>query len=347
LGKLVLGKEESLISQVSDSDSRCLAASSSSLLKILNEAESMALSGRPILIMGETGVGKELLARFIHQSSGRHKFVPISLAQVRGDTAISELFGHSPGAFTGAMSRRAGAFLEAGNGTLFLDEITEVQDHIAAALLRAIEEKRVKPLGLDNEIEAPARIIAATNRPDKLRHDLFYRFTHRIMIPPLRERPDDIGAIARFIAFRDGFEISEKALTALKFISPWKGNARELEYVILQARNGSRSPVLGLKNLMEAMHSPMSCWEEHQGSGIREIRKTLGMSLREFAQVVGVPKSSLADMEKRGMSGKSDDVIRALCSYLENLPDAKATYPGARQGGSRVKEELQRFIEEE
>jgi DNA-binding NtrC family response regulator len=300
-----------------------------------------------VLITGETGVGKELLARFIHRSSGRRKFVPISLAQVRGDTAITELFGHVSGAFTGAMSRRSGAFVEAGDGTLFLDEITEVQEHVSAALLRAIEEKRIKPLGSDSEIEAPARVIAATNRPDKLRHDLFYRFTHRIDIPPLRERPDDIRAIARFLAFREGFEMSEKALTALQFISPWKGNARELEYLILQARNGSRAPVLGLNKLLEAMHSPKTAWEGHTSSGIREIRKFLDMSLREFSQVVGIPKSTLADMEKGRASWRSADVVKSVCSYLENLPDEQGPEPGAKPGAFRVREQFKRFIEEE
>ncbi len=218
LGRLIVGTEGSVVYQVSDSDPRCLALASLRSLATLREAEAVAGSDRPVLLIGESGVGKELVARFIHRSSGRKKFVAISMAQIRGDTAVSELFGHVKGAFTGAASRRLGAFLEAEDGTLFLDEISDLQPDAAGLLLRAIEERRIKPLGSDQETEVRARIVAATNQPEKLRHDLLHRFLHRIVIPPLRERREDIRAIAQFVGFREGFSITEKAIRALTFI---------------------------------------------------------------------------------------------------------------------------------
>jgi DNA-binding NtrC family response regulator len=348
LGRLIVGSEGSVVYQVAESDPRCLALASPGSLAILKEAEGIALSDRPVLLMGESGVGKELLARFIHRASGRQKFVAITMAQIRGDTAVSELFGHTKGAFTGATARRPGAFLEAGEGTLFLDEISEVRPDAAALLLRAIEERSVKPLGSDQEIAVRARILAATNRADDLRHDLFHRFFYRIVVPPLRERPEDIRAIAQFIGFRDGFAISEKALHALTFISPWKGNARELEYFLFHASRRAQGRMVGIQDVVATLGSSAgatlggeadACW-------VRAVRENLGLSLRDFSRVVDIPKSTLEDMEKGRTDGRKPEIVHRLAKHLESqLEGASAS----REGKSRVKmkDELKRFLAEE
>ncbi len=347
LGRLIVGSRDSEIFQVSESSSRCLALSSPVSLELLKQAEQAAHSDRPVLIVGDTGVGKELFARYIHRASGRRNFVAISMAQMHGETAISELFGHEQGAFTGATSRRSGAFLEAQNGTLFLDEISEMPGAASALLLRAIEEKRIKPLGADREIEAPARILAATNRPEQLRDDLFYRFMHRIVIPPLRDRKEDIRAISRFIAFKEGFDFSEKALLALQSISAWKGNARELEYFIFNTRSQAHKRCLGIHDVMRALVSPsrMSYASANGRSRVREVRQGLGLSLREFASSLGIPKSTLEDIEKGRSVARESEVIQRVTEYLERtlVTDSETS----KVPKTKVKEELKRFLEEE
>lgn len=348
LGRLILGEAGSVIFQVSEPDSRCLALSSPTSLENLREAKSVAQSDRPVLIIGNTGVGKELLARYIHLASGRKNFVAISMAQMRGETAVSELFGHVEGAFTGATSRRLGAFLEAGEGTLFLDEISEMPRAAAALLLRAIEEKRIKPLGSDRELEAPARVLAATNRPDMLREDLYYRFVHRITVPALKDREEDIRAIALFVAFKEGFEISEKALRALQVVSAWKGNARELEYVLFNAKSLAGKRCLGIHDVMRALSSPsrVSLGGEKDRSRIREIRERLGLSLRYFAQLLDIPKSTLEDIEKGKSPARQAEVLHQLTKYLEKTLTSRDGFQRV-QKSARMKEELRRFLAEE
>ncbi|HSF17693.1 MAG TPA: sigma 54-interacting transcriptional regulator [Vicinamibacteria bacterium] len=344
LGRVILREENSVVYELAEGNSMCLAYSSPRMMDVLRQAESIADSDRPVLILGETGVGKELVTRYIHEMSGREKFVAISMAQMRGDSAVSELFGHLKGAFTGAATRRLGAFLEAGEGTLFLDEISEMPEPVMALLLRAIETRRVKPLGSDQECAAPARIVAATNRPERLRKELFYRFVHRIEIPALRDRKSDIRAIARLIAFRESFDLTEKALVALETISSWDGNARELEYFLFQAASMAKNGVLGAKHVMRAFATSVQFENGANGtsSPVRGLRKALGLSIRELASVLEIPKSTLEDIEKRRNEAREREVLSKI---EESLSQFQAR--GSSSEGGAVSRQLRRFIEEE
>ena len=200
-----------------------------------------------VLIEGETGTGKELVARAIHSLSGRAgPFVPVNCGSISPDLLESELFGHTKGAFTSAHSSREGLFSYARDGTLFLDEISEMSLAMQAKLLRALEEKRVRPVGADREVPVNARVIAATNRQlaremDKgnFREDLFFRLNVlAIMVPPLREHCDDVPALASHFS---SLLASELGVAPIPFAHdditqmqayPWPGNVRELKNVI-------------------------------------------------------------------------------------------------------------------
>ena len=209
-----------------------------------------------VLIKGESGTGKELAARAIHDRSGRRgEFVPINCGAVSAELLESELFGHVKGAFTGAHQAREGLFGHAHGGTLFLDEIGEMPLGLQAKLLRVLEEKRVRPVGGNEQIAVDARIIAATNRDlaaevqaGRFREDLYYRLNVlEVHLPPLRERREDIPALAQFfvatLARELGVTPPELADADLAVLSAhrWPGNVRELRNLI------ERCLLLGLR----------------------------------------------------------------------------------------------------
>jgi transcriptional regulator with PAS, ATPase and Fis domain len=197
-----------------------------------------------VLVTGESGTGKELIARALHDRGGREgPFLAINCAAVPENLLESELFGHARGAFTDARSSRSGLFVEANGGTLFLDEIGDMPLGMQAKLLRALQERKVRPLGTTHEIPFDARIIAATNRDlevevtqGRFREDLFYRINVvRIDIPPLRARGNDILVLAQGflerLAERSNKPVSGIGrLVAERLINyNWPGNVRELE----------------------------------------------------------------------------------------------------------------------
>jgi two-component system response regulator AtoC len=203
--------------------------------------------------VGETGTGKELVARAVHKASPRRDslFVAVNCAAIPAEMMESELFGHERGAFTGAVKERVGKFELADGGTLFLDEITEMPIGLQAKLLRALQEGVIERLGSNRPINVDLRIVAATNRDPmqavqegKLREDLYYRLNvFRIELPPLRERENDIGLLARhFLAGRNQ-TLSEDALTILRSYD-WPGNVRELENVLQRAAIVSGEPLI-------------------------------------------------------------------------------------------------------
>jgi two-component system, NtrC family, nitrogen regulation response regulator NtrX len=199
----------------------------------------------PVLITGENGVGKELIAQAIHQLSERKTFVPMNSAAVPKELIESELFGHKKGAFTGAIADRVGKFQMADGGTLFLDEVGDMCPEMQAKLLRAIETKEVTAVGSSQVQKLDVRVIAATNQDlqtkiasGEFREDLFFRLRGvSIHISPLRERRDDIPILAEYFLDKcnEGKELkrrlSEQALDALKQ-ADWHGNVRELKYFI-------------------------------------------------------------------------------------------------------------------
>jgi transcriptional regulator with PAS, ATPase and Fis domain len=209
----------------------------------------VAVGRGPVLIEGESGVGKELAARAIHEESERAEgpFLAVNCAGVPDSLLESEFFGHVEGAFSGASGTRAGLFQEADGGTLLLDEIGEMSKELQAKLLRVLEDGRVRPVGSDRSQPVDVRVIAATNRDPgasdgSLRRDLFYRLaTFRISVPPLRAREGDIDLlVVRFIrrhAARLGREAPEPGPRFLGTLRshPFPGNVRELENVVERA----------------------------------------------------------------------------------------------------------------
>ncbi|CAN5499142.1 sigma-54 dependent transcriptional regulator [soil metagenome] len=208
----------------------------------------LAESPATVLLRGESGVGKELAARALHEdgpraSSGR--FVVLNCAAIPAELLESELFGHKKGSFTGANDDRIGKFEAADNGTLFLDEIGDMPLQLQAKLLRALQEGEIERIGENQVRRVKVRVVAATNQPletlvdvGKFRRDLFYRIAVvPVVLPPLRERREDIELLARTLLTRHGSpgaEVSPDALALLRH-HPWPGNVRELENLMLRA----------------------------------------------------------------------------------------------------------------
>ncbi len=221
-----------------------IVGSSAAMREVFERIHLVADTRSTVLVLGESGTGKEMVARAIHESSGRQAkpFVPVNCAAIPETLVESELFGHEKGAFTGASERRGGLFQAANGGTLFIDEIGELQLGLQSKLLRAIEYKKIMPVGSTKETEVDVRLIAATNKDlgeltkqAQFREDLYYRLkVVELRLPPLRERRDDIPLlIHHFIQQiaaenqRPGRGITPEALAALKAYD-WPGNVREI-----------------------------------------------------------------------------------------------------------------------
>jgi DNA-binding NtrC family response regulator len=228
-----------------------IVGESAAMRRLFDTIERVAHSDATVLITGESGVGKELVARALHRHGPRPSgpFVPINCAALPSSLLESELFGHAKGAFTDARSTRAGLFLQAHGGTLFLDEVTEMPLDMQSKLLRAIQERRVRPVGADGEIEFDARVVAATNRDlldaverGAFREDLYFRLAViEIDVPPLRARGADVLAIAHHLlvraAARTGKDVRGiEANAAHQLVRyRWPGNVRELANCIERA----------------------------------------------------------------------------------------------------------------
>lgn len=221
---------------------------SKSMLKIFELINRVSNVNTTVLIRGENGTGKELVARAIHaQSSRRSKpFVAINCGAIPENLMESEFFGHEKGAFTGADQRKIGKFQFASGGTLFLDEVAELPLNMQVKLLRVLQEKRINPVGSNRDFPVDVRIIAATNRDleammkeNLFRNDLFYRLNVMpVFLPPLRERVEDIPALVRHFVRsfnkKHGRQIEDLSVEALNHLKeyPWPGNIRELENAI-------------------------------------------------------------------------------------------------------------------
>ena len=239
---------------------RNVVAESALMQSVFETLRSVADLDTTVLIHGETGVGKELLARSVHFSGARRDrpFVAVNCAAIPADLFESELFGSRKGAFTGASEHRRGHFQMAHGGTLLLDEIGEMPLHLQSKLLRAIEEKKVTSVGADRPVDVDVRFIATTNKDlqgeverGAFRRDLFYRLSVMpVHVPPLRERPEDIPLLASHFLKEAGRRlkrpvkgIAPESVQALVRY-PWPGNVRELENVIERAVIVSRADVL-------------------------------------------------------------------------------------------------------
>jgi formate hydrogenlyase transcriptional activator len=226
----------------------------------LEQVETVAPTDSTVLILGETGTGKELIARAIHNLSSRRDrtLVKVNCAAIPTGLLESELFGHERGAFTGAIAQRVGRFELAQRGTLFLDEVGDIPLELQPKLLRVLQEQEFERLGSARTIRVNVRLVAATNvdlaqkvADNQFRSDLYYRLNvFPIVIPPLRERPEDIPLLVRYFAQKYGRRMKKPIdsipLKAMRALSeyPWPGNVRELENFIERAVILSRGPEL-------------------------------------------------------------------------------------------------------
>ena len=241
-----------------------VVGSSDAVRQMADMIGRVAQTDTNVMITGESGTGKELVARALHERSGRRgPFLAINCAAVPETLLESELFGYVRGAFTDARTNRAGLFVEANQGTLFLDEIGEMPLSMQAKLLRALQERRVRPIGASQEIAFDARIVTATNRDlegevaaKRFREDLFYRVNVvRIDVPALRKRGNDVLELAQFFlqraAQRSGKEIKsiDRTVTDVLMSYDWPGNVRELENCIERAVALARFDRLTLDDL--------------------------------------------------------------------------------------------------
>lgn len=287
------------------------------MLEILENVKKMALSDLPVLICGESGVGKELIARTVHDASKRMNgpFIPINCGAIPENMLESELFGHEKGAFTGAYTRKLGLLEIAHHGTIFLDEICELNATLQGKLLRAIETGTFFRVGGTREVEVNVKFVSSTNKDIKremeqghFRSDLYYRInTLTLTIPPLRERKEDIPLLVEHtIKTNPAFKNNRFDQEALKVLLeyPWPGNVRELQNVV------HRTLLLSKKEVIEPNDLP---------SDLNTTSKVSGLRLEDVERehILKVLK------EVRGHRGKAAEILgvdpktlyRKLISY--------------------------------
>ncbi len=302
-----------------------IVGSSTALKRVMRLAEVVAPTDATVLILGETGTGKELVARAIHRMSSRRDrpFITLNCAAIPTGLLESELFGYERGAFTGALSQKIGRFELAHLGTLFLDEVGDIPLDLQPKLLRALQEKAFERLGSTRTIPIDVRLLAATNRNltqmmgDKLfRSDLYYRLkVFPITIPPLRDHPEDIPLLARHFTKKYAAEMNRQienipSDTMRALVSwPWPGNVRELENfiersVILSRGPDLRAPLAEIRpDALEAA-SNATLEQVEREHIIRVLRETGGV-VSTAATHLGIPRTTLnAMMRKLGISRK-------------------------------------------
>lgn len=295
-----------------------LAGKSPAMQKIFTFIRKIADSGGNVLIEGETGTGKEMIARAIHSCSARkdRPFVPVNCASIPEGLLESELFGHVRGAFTDARNDKKGLFIEADGGTLLLDEIAEMPLTLQPKLLRALQERQIKPLGSNTYIPFDVRIISATNRnllkevrAGRFREDLYYRLNiFRIELPPLRRRREDIPVLVqeflrRYRRTDEPVEVSPEAMRALMDYH-WPGNIRELENVMERAVYLAEDGVVRLGDLPEEMLRAKDSnagfslpseksLDELEREYIEHVLKRCGGNKKRAAEILGVNRKTI------------------------------------------------------
>jgi len=307
-----------------------IIGSSPEMQKVFHMMSLVAGSNSTVLLLGETGTGKELIARAIHNASPRKGklMIKVNCAALPANLIESELFGHEKGAFTGAVDRRIGKFELANNGTLFLDEIGEMPLEMQVKLLRAIQEREIERVGGRMPIRVDVRIIAATNRrleeeieAGRFRSDLYYRLNvFPITLPPLRMRPDDIEPLANF--FLDRYNkntgrrvtsISAKVLEDFKSYA-WPGNVRELEHLI------ERSILLNEGNVLRSVELPGK-WK----GDVKESHPSLMQTERAF--IIETLKKCRGKISGAGGAAAVLEIpATTLHSKLKKLKISKADY---------------------
>jgi formate hydrogenlyase transcriptional activator len=339
-----------------------LIGSSARFRDLLNSVEMVGPVDSAVLIQGETGTGKEVIARAIHEASPRrrNRFVALNCAAIPGTLLESELFGYEKGAFTGAVAQTVGRFQAADHGTLFLDEIGDLPLELQPKLLRALQEKEIERLGGGRTLQVDVRVIAATNQDlgrmvqeRKFRADLYYRLNvFPMALPPLRERLEDIRELAEYFVEKFARQqgkvidtIPDDVIAALEQ-HDWPGNIRELQNVIERGvimTSGSvlsghttkhlvASPRLAVSNPLASVRTLADAERAHIAATLRETDGVIGGRNGAAAQL-GLPRTTLlARMQRLGISTasprrRSGQPASRFVRAIDELP-------------SRLKEEL-------
>ena len=307
IGRTVVRIDPAQRSAESDRPLDGLIGGSAAMLRLASSVRKIAALRLPVLLRGESGTGKDLVARAVHDESPRagKPFVAINAATISRELAESELFGHQRGAFTGAVRDRRGAFREASGGTLFLDEIASLSLDVQAKLLRVVEEGMVRPLGTETSVPVDVRLVVATCEPlermvkERLfRADLYERIAVCVVqVPALRERPEDIPALARHLLKTSELgarELSPGALGVLREQS-WSGNVRELRNVTVQAALRADGRVQA-EHVIEAIAERGPAKRRLEPDDAAKIFAEVGHNQSAAARRAGVPRSTMRDL---------------------------------------------------
>lgn len=294
-----------------------LVGHDSRMIEVYKLVGQLAASRVTVLIRGETGTGKELVARAIHHNSPDHAepFIPVNCSALPENLLESELFGHVKGAFTGAVAARRGRFALAGRGTVFLDEIGDTTPTFQSKLLRVLEDRECYPVGADRAVHTDARIIAATHRnlermvdEGAFREDLYYRLqVVEVRLPPLRERPSDIPILARHFMRKASRELHcseptlpQESLNAL-LQHDWPGNVRELENCLTRAVVTATGTVirpghLRLRSEVQEAPAALRTLEALSYAHVRRVMAVTEGNKTEAARILGISKPKLYRM---------------------------------------------------
>jgi two-component system response regulator HydG len=291
-----------------------MIGSSAAMVEIYKTASRVAPTDATVLIEGETGTGKELVARMIHHFSARanQPFLPVDCASIAPTLLESELFGTLKGAYTGADRDRMGVFESANRGTVLLDEIGDIELNFQLKLLRFLQEREVRPVGAARARQVDVRVLAATNRDlqqmvedGRFREDLWFRLNVvRIVIPPLRERRGDVALLARFFLkkynerYSRSVRLMESGITALQEYT-WPGNVRQLQHLIerltILAPNDriDSGAVQRALTSMEARDEAVETLAEAEEEQIRRVLAATGGNKSRAAQILGIERKTL------------------------------------------------------
>jgi transcriptional regulator with PAS, ATPase and Fis domain len=300
-----------------------MIGSSPRMVEIYKQISKVAPTDATVLIEGETGTGKDLIARMIHRNSRRanHPFVPVDCGAIAPSLLESELFGTLKGAYTGADRDRMGVFEAANNGTVFLDEIGDIDFGFQLKLLRFLQEREIRPLGSPKARKVDVRVVAATNRDmqkmvdeQKFREDLWYRLNVvRINVPPLCERSGDIPLLVHYFLNRYNgryslaTKLTESGLKAMEEYS-WPGNIRQLQHMMERLTilaPGGRIDAAAVKQAIEQMDSRDSASESLADTEAEQIRRVLAATngnKSKAAKILGIERKTLyRKLERMGL----------------------------------------------
>jgi len=317
------GAESEESAEIDDLPDTEMIASSPEMVAIYKTISRVAPTDATILVEGETGTGKEMIARMIHEYSPRAKqpFVPVDCASIAPGLLESELFGALRGAYTGAERDRMGVFEAANNGTVFLDEIGDIELGFQLKLLRFLQEKEIRPLGSPRPRKVDVRVVAATNRnvqemvdEGKFREDLWFRLNVvRILVPPLRERRGDVTLLAHHFLkrynerYQTSARLTPSGLAAMEDYS-WPGNVRQLQHmmerlaILAPQQRIDEAAVREAIDMMEPRETASDTLADTEAEQIRRVLSTTGGNKSRAARILGIERKTLyRKLERMGL----------------------------------------------